>query len=190
LATSLPPVPHSDAWGHTRKLRGDREIVLEGDCGLCPQHMARRGAPVPMSLKAWHGVRKRNVVVGPAILSLKGRLPWPASAGMPASSPDAAPVRHMRQCSEVVIRFERDGKGRVMGDDTSENATNIADICVWEHSSEHGGDSDVHGQSMAPPFMHDRLLIAALVWKVVTGVPCSGCGDDDNGDQGLVQERC
>jgi len=26
-----------------------------------------------MSLKTWHGVRKRNVVVGPAILSLKSK---------------------------------------------------------------------------------------------------------------------
>ena len=37
---------------------------------------ARRGAP-----GLAHGVRKRNVVVGPAILSLKGKPPLAASAG-------------------------------------------------------------------------------------------------------------
>jgi hypothetical protein len=82
LATSLPLVPSQRPHrGHTRKLLGDREFLLEGGCSC----IARRGAP-------WlaHGVRKHKVVVGPAILSLKrGRLGRrkPAAA---ASALDAA----------------------------------------------------------------------------------------------------
>ena len=64
---------------------GDREIALEGDGVLARQKRcvvlrtaktARRGAPC-----ASHGERKRNVGVVPAILSLKGRLLGPATAG-------------------------------------------------------------------------------------------------------------
>lgn len=63
MATSLPLVPSQRPHrGHTRKLLGDREFVLEGGLLETP------GAGPPCFS---NGVRKRKVVVGPAILSLK-----------------------------------------------------------------------------------------------------------------------
>lgn len=87
----------------TASASGSDEKIAGGPTRLRLKAARLARAPVGAS----HGLRKRNVVVGPAILSLKARRPGSVS-GRRAVPTDAAPVRQARQHQRAPIWTEGD----------------------------------------------------------------------------------